>query len=401
MNHNLFRSILGLLLFSALVLTIPFIVIQVKNRQETRTRAGIGDAVRFYLVPNQQTVGRDTTFDVDLWLDTKNQALSGIDVTLVVQDPLILEFRPFQGESHGPGILDTQLIGTLGGIDATKAIFRYVAVQREDSVSVANQVKLGTLTLKAIATQPNSVGRVVLQRAQVTGAGQTQSNGIPIQGEGSTLGQYPVSTTLTPTPTLPPGTTPSPTLPPGVTPAPTSVPDRTLSLKLALQGIGERSGPAKTRGGNKNPNSPYRQVEALLSDQNNNPVPISPPLRTTLTFNNSDEFFYGAINLATVPQGSYIVKLKVDKYLVRRAPGILSIPTGFVAQVPDILVGDIALNDNTIDVADYNLFLACFGSRSPNSTCPDSRVADVNDDGFVDIVDGNYIVGNLSVRQGD
>ena len=95
------------------------------------------------------------------------------------------------------------------------------------------------------------------------------------------------------------------------------------------------------------------------------------------------------------------MKLKVDKYLVRRAPGILSIPTGFVAQVPDILVGDIALNDNTIDVADYNLFLACFGSRSPNSTCPDSRVADVNDDGFVDIVDGNYIVGNLSVRQGD
>ena len=62
-----------------------------------------------------------------------------------------------------------------------------------------------------------------------------------------------------------------------------------------------------------------------------------------------------------------------------------------------LIVGDVN-QDNQIDTQDYNIFMACYGSKQ----CPSDQKAgsDVNDDGVVDGIDYNLWLKIYSTHPG-
>lgn len=132
---------------------------------------------------------------------------------------------------------------------------------------------------------------------------------------------------------------------------------------------------------------------------------------------------------APIPAGTYRVKVKVDKYLKKWAPGTITIPTT-VTLIPvsttakPILLsaGDIT-NTNVIDLIGYNALIDCgaavnnplpktnpvsgalrkYAACQQHTTDPNFNVAmlDLNDDGDIDSIDYAILTENLTEQHGD
>lgn len=111
--------------------------------------------------------------------------------------------------------------------------------------------------------------------------------------------------------------------------------------------------------------------------------------------------FNGTVDMGNVTSGNYIIKLKVKRYLVRRIPGILVLPGANSFTVPEFLTCDIN-GDNTCNIADYNLFVGCYGDKASTAACGASKEAsDLNDDSTIDLTDYRWFVKNITLRQGE
>lgn len=97
--------------------------------------------------------------------------------------------------------------------------------------------------------------------------------------------------------------------------------------------------------------------------------------------------YAGTINLGQgFPTGAYTVKIKNQKYLAKELPGTVTITAQQTTMAPatTLVAGDID-NNNEIDLADFNVWLACFGKTMEDTvsgvSCANS---DLNEDGHVD-----------------
>ncbi len=210
--------------------------------------------------------------------------------------------------------------------------------------------------------------------------------------------------TYTPTPTPKPTSSPTPSVMPSATPTPTPLPGTTtLSFpSILLHGIGSAGDSvAPGTSGNTSPLTPNRTLSVQVVNASNVLVTT---LSGTITYSPSSGGFSGSVSLgSTVPTGSYLVKVKTDKYLVKQLPGIITLTQGQTTTIPPVslIVGDIN-NDNTLNILDYNILLGCYSDFLPPTSCPgtNGKESDLNDDGSVNASDYNLFLRELSVQSG-
>lgn len=116
-----------------------------------------------------------------------------------------------------------------------------------------------------------------------------------------------------------------------------------------------------------------------------------------------------SFNLGKVPAGTYKILLKSPKYLrtvivdsqAIKGTGETITPTSLSKSLADG-AGDV-VNDNILNIQDYNAIVGCFGAKKDTSSCVDKDAADLNDDGVIDGIDYNIFLTSLSftTREGD
>lgn len=206
-------------------------------------------------------------------------------------------------------------------------------------------------------------------------------------------------------------------------PAPSAAPtgaETPLSFKLLLHGIGSAGDNPNPNGSdlsNKNPLHPQRNLQVEVFDTNNQLVAsVSGPL--SLNFDDKNGFFTGKLDLGPgFREGNYNLKVKTDRYLKKRVPGIQLIKRGQENQVPQtaLVAGDVN-GDNNLNVLDYNAFLDCgYGEIEPLAMLdPNSKfnrtvcqahkpaeLVDIDDNGVINSSDYNLFLRELSVQNGD
>lgn len=201
--------------------------------------------------------------------------------------------------------------------------------------------------------------------------------------------------------TIPTVTPSQPTLTPtpiSILPTPTFIPGgMQLEISLQLSAIGGS-------GENTNPFTTQKILTVELFNVINNTD--QPVLSKTgyIMFDPQQKVFTGIIDLGTsVTQGDYYLKVKTDKYLKKRIPGIVSLTPGAKITVSPVKLstGDIN-NDNKIDIRDYNIIVSCFEDKAATSSCGNNKqLADLDDNGTIDGVDYNILIKSLSAREGD
>ena len=138
----------------------------------------------------------------------------------------------------------------------------------------------------------------------------------------------PAKATSTPIPTNKPTT-----VPPTSTPSP--IPNTTtLSFPtILLHGIGNGGDSVNPNSiGNTNPLTPQRTLTVQIYNSSNQLVTTQ---TGTITYSSVNGAFSGSVNLgSSVPTGSYIIKVKTDKYLERQIPGIIQITQGQTTTIP-------------------------------------------------------------------
>ncbi|GEM_PF-1336279 len=192
------------------------------------------------------------------------------------------------------------------------------------------------------------------------------------------------------------------------TPVPTPA-GPVINLSFTVPGIG-------SEGGNLSPLHPTRSVTVYLYSLDANSLDKNiQPLNTAkgqvtfdsdsntsryTTFTNLD-FGLGD----SVQDGRYQIVFKTDQSLqklIKEKPDsvggkVFSLSKGHISdEVPmqSVILGDIAPQggNNVMDIADYNMFVGCFGSHSDSSSCPQKDLADFDDNGVVDGIDYNIMI---------
>ena len=140
-----------------------------------------------------------------------------------------------------------------------------------------------------------------------------------------------------------------------------------------------------------------------VTDANNKQIAS---VQGILSYSSTNKNFQGNIRVPNLASGQYILQIKMDEFLTKTVPGIISVSANGTVVVPSVSVitGDIN-NDNKIDILDYNSVVGCFGSKQQTSSCTapitqQSAGADINDDGTVDGGDYNLFLRELSVQRG-
>lgn len=232
------------------------------------------------------------------------------------------------------------------------------------------------------------------------------SNGSPKTVALGAFRQAAFSSQLTATPTLAITTTSVISAPPlSPTSEPTNNPSgATFSLTLCPHGLGNCGDNANpSSGGNTNPLHTSRNVTLTISDTNNSQVAQQ---QGQVSYTSQAQNFQGTIPVSNLPRGNYIISIKMDGFLGKLVPGIVSMTQGQVVNLASIsLVNGDMNNDNQLDIQDYNVLLSCFGSKFTTPTCltPATSLspgADIDDDGTVGGADYNLFLRELSVQRG-
>ncbi|MCL4354551.1 hypothetical protein M1349_03750 [Patescibacteria group bacterium] len=185
-----------------------------------------------------------------------------------------------------------------------------------------------------------------------------------------------------------------------ITPTPTEAPtgETTLNISVKLPGIGKN----ENLGENNNPKNPSRKISVIFLDDKEQQVSV---VEVPAAYNTSSGLFTGSITTGdqlttakNIPDGAYTVKLRLDNSLTKKLPGFQTIKGNQTITLPttELATGDLN-NDNILNLADYNIFISCFGEKQ----CDKKDLADLNDDGVVDEIDLNILKVGLMGRSGD
>lgn len=145
-----------------------------------------------------------------------------------------------------------------------------------------------------------------------------------------------------------------------------------------------------------------KQVTVELYDTNNVRVyeasGILTPIATAFSGTpQTAKTYTGTINLdQNITTGVYTIKVKIQKYLVRKLPKSVNITARQTTEAPSVslIAGDID-NNNQIDLADFNIWLACFEKTIQDTvngvSCTNT---DLNEDGQLDnsAVKSDYLI---------
>jgi len=105
-----------------------------------------------------------------------------------------------------------------------------------------------------------------------------------------------------------------------------------------------------------------------------------------------------------IPTGLYSMKVETESYLKKEIPGFYLIEPyrSYVVNPVRMITGD-ALNDNRLDILDYNQVLDCYEDLLPARNCNGLKkhLTDFNDDGYVNQIDFNLFLREISVQLGD
>ena len=237
-----------------LLIAIPLTVYLVGKQQELKSRAAPSTTLSFKPSSATTAVGQDVTFDI--MISPNSNFVSFVH--------LVISYDPTKLEKSGSGLsIDTNVFPGFDKskpptptFDSTGKITVDLAVGGNPSAFIQNNnTKVGTLTLKAIASTEGTTTPIAFgsETQVLTGQGdQFNTNVLSSTTPASvTITEEAVITpapteTLTPSPTETPQTTPAPTSTLTLTPAPTSAPGTggsnqppictSLSLDKALSG---------------------------------------------------------------------------------------------------------------------------------------------------------------------
>lgn len=184
----------------------------------------------------------------------------------------------------------------------------------------------------------------------------------------------------------------TPTTPPIVTQPPPVAGDTQLVFNLTLSGI--QAGRSLV--------TSVRNIQVELFNDAGNLVNTK-VVSNILQYASSTGKFTATVNMGAVSGGNYTVKVKTDRYLKKRTPGIVVVPKdGATITIPEttLIVGDTS-GDNKVDIQDYNIIIGCFGDKASTASCTNKTLADLDDNGSVDEVDYNVFVRSLAIQTGD
>jgi len=204
-----------------------------------------------------------------------------------------------------------------------------------------------------------------------------------------------------------------------------------IALTVFMHGIGQS-------GDNENPTSfslsnknPLHKVRLATVEVYNTANQLARAQSGNITYDSSSGNFKGTINLGSLPEGLYTIKVKVNKYLQKQIPNIPTLTLGKVTNLKEITLtaGDI-IGDNKIDILDFNALTGCYSDLAPPESCQGSiesvaldeldldelidendlesagqnfnqnEAADINDDGKVDFTDLTLYMREIKTRPG-
>jgi hypothetical protein len=171
-----------------------------------------------------------------------------------------------------------------------------------------------------------------------------------------------------------------------------------LSITLCPHGLGNCGDNVSINsGGNINPRHTTRNVTITITDALNQKT----IQQGTVTYDPTSQTFKGDVDGGTLLNGYYQVSVKMQYFLTRQVPGIITITDGQMNSLSQIalVAGDMDDN-NQLDISDYNILLSCFGSKQQAPGCLNPISSDVNDDGVVDGGDYNIFLREVSVQKG-
>lgn len=166
--------------------------------------------------------------------------------------------------------------------------------------------------------------------------------------------------------------------------------DAKFTFKVALPGIGTNI----KIGLNNTPKRINRTFYVQFLNENNEIVQEE---QVPLTYTSG--VYTGELS-ATVPQGSYEIKIASDNSLFKTIPGVIAISstkTSFNLPTVTLITGNISQANgslNNLDIFDYNALLSCFG----NNSCKNLSLTDLNDDGIIDSRDFNILLRGFAVQ---
>ncbi|MBI2621264.1 MAG: hypothetical protein HYW63_01290 [Candidatus Levybacteria bacterium] len=414
LRHKLILITIGIQLIA-----LPLILLAVKERQETRTRATESTSLSFApessaTSPISASVGQ--SFSLDVMVNPGNNLVSLAKIE-VLYDPTKVELDPnnkivvnsevFPVVVEGPIYSQGRILITLSvGPDSTKVIqtsskaftLNFIGVSQTQNAT--SSISFGPESLiYSIASQDTSNVSVL----SATSPAAVEINAAPTNeptSEPSPTPEQPSPTPVNPSPTPEPSPTPA---------APSPTPPQTGSTLLYFTGL-KLHGIGKG-GDNPNPNSegtlnPLRPERSLTVEIYNASGTLVSKVEGGIVYGGPQSgTFDGLISLPdTIASGKYTIKIKTPSYLKRQLPGFLNLVKGQTnnAPVAFLIAGDVN-NDNSLSILDYNLIMDCYSDLLPAKNCDTTKKdqADLSDDGRVDFDDYNLFLRELSVQRGE
>jgi len=173
---------------------------------------------------------------------------------------------------------------------------------------------------------------------------------------------------------------------------------------IKLHGIGKGGDNVNaSASGNLNPLRSTRYISIHLEDGIGNSFSAGVG---EINYSSGSGVFSGSILLdESIPNGDYLVKIKLPQYLRRQVGGIIKVIKGEVSKISEVslVAGDINDN-NSVDISDYNLLIDCYSDLLPAKNCSDENkktASDLSDDGLVNADDYNLFIRELSALNGD
>ncbi|MBI4091899.1 MAG: hypothetical protein HY427_01695 [Candidatus Levybacteria bacterium] len=282
-----------------------------------------------------------------------------------------------------PTVPPSSLCGDVNGDGKINSVDSALILQKEAGLITFTPAQL-------IAGDVNGDGRV-----------NSVDSSLVLQYEAGLISSFPGGCPSSPRPTSTPTPKPTSFLPTPTptrtaTPTPTGIPPGTtnIGISITLTGIGVSQNPAS--GINNNPKRSQRNVEVMIVNSSNQQVDLT---KSTINYDPATGKYKGNVGLGSnFISGSYLVKVRLDNTLWKNIPGIQNIILGQTYNAPEaaLVPGDI-IQDNEINLLDYNALLSCYGAK----TCTTKVQADLNDDNKVDEVDLNILYAGFARRVGD
>ncbi|HEV2339980.1 MAG TPA: hypothetical protein VGT05_04460 [Patescibacteria group bacterium] len=202
-----------------------------------------------------------------------------------------------------------------------------------------------------------------------------------------------------------PSLQPTPTF--SLTPVPTvSQGQTTFHITICPHGLGNCGDNVSSSSGKNT--APLHTARAVTVTLTTTSAPVA-TVTGTVQYVPTSGNFQGTVGANNLPSGQYTVTVKMDGFLSKQIPGVITASQGQTITLPSVsLVNGDIVNVGQLDLTDYNILVSCYGTQVNTSLCPAqfrpstlSPGADIlDDDGQVDGGDYNEFLREVSVQKG-